>query len=117
MDADDFVHPKMYQSMYDEAVRTNADIIFVDILCLKKEGKAVVLGNPVKSWRHKDILDAMIYKLFGSLNNRLVRKSLIEKYKVNFSSELHYMEDKLFVAFKNLIERYLQVFIIEKNIR
>ena len=95
LDADDYVDSRIYQEMYEEALRKSADIVFVDILRLEPDGQATLLKNNLKSWTHEQVLDGMIYKLFGSLCNRLVRKNLFDKYCVRFPERMQYLEDKL----------------------
>ena len=95
LDADDYVDTRIYQEMYEEAVRKSADIVFVDILRLEPDGQATIMKNDLKSWNHASVLDGMIYKLFGSLCNRLVRRELFEKYDVRFPERMQYLEDKL----------------------
>ena len=95
LDADDFVDTRIYQEMYQEAQRKSADIVFVDILRLEPDGRATLMKNHLKTWTHECVLDGMIYKLFGSLCNRLVRRSLFNKYNVRFPDRMQYLEDKL----------------------
>lgn len=95
LDADDYVDTRIYQEMYEEALRKSADIVFVDILRLEPNGQASLLKNRVKAWTHECVLDGMIYKLFGSLCNRLVRRELFDKYDVHFPERMQYLEDKL----------------------
>ena len=95
LDADDFVDTRIYQEMYDEALRKSADIVFVDILRLEPNGQASLLKNRLLSWSHEYVLDRMIYKLFGSLCNRLVKRDLFDKYVIHFPKKMQYLEDKL----------------------
>lgn len=95
LDADDFVGAKVYDAAFQVAKERKADIVFFDILRFEPDGIISLMDNPVKSWSHEDVLDAMIYKLFGSLCNRLVRRSLFEKYGVSFPERMQYLEDKL----------------------
>lgn len=95
LDADDFVDTRIYQEMYEEALRKSADIVFVDILRLEPNESATLLKNHLRSWTHECVLDGMIYKLFGSLCNRMVRRSLFDKYDVHFPEKMQYLEDKL----------------------
>lgn len=95
LDSDDYVDKRIYQEMYEEAVRKNADVVFVDILRIEGNQQATLLRNRLSSWTHRNVLDAMIYKLFGSLCNRLVRRSLFEQYDIHFPERMQYLEDKL----------------------
>ena len=95
LDADDFIGPDAYLEAYNSALQNNSDIVFFDILRLESGGEVTFMGSTVKSWSHEDVLDAMIYKLFGSLCNRLVRRDLFAKYGIAFPSRMQYLEDKL----------------------
>lgn len=95
LDADDYVDPHIYEDMYNEALRKSADMVFIDILRFEGGGNATLLKNNPKSWSHKDVLDAMIYHLFGSLCNRMVKRELFKKYDIRFPERMQYLEDKL----------------------
>ena len=95
LDADDFVGPRLYEEAFQTAKETHSDIIFFDILRFEPAGIISLMDNHVASWSHKDVLDAMVYKLFGSLCNRLVRRSLFEEYGIVFPERMQYLEDKL----------------------
>lgn len=95
LDSDDYVDKRIYQAMYEEAVKKKADIVFVDILRIEGDHQTTLLRNRLSSWTHRSVLDAMIYKLFGSLCNRLVRRALFEQYDIRFPERMQYLEDKL----------------------
>lgn len=95
LDSDDYVDPRIYEEMYNEAIRKSADMVFIDMLRFEGGGNVTLLKNNPKSWQHKDVLDAMIYKLFGSLCNRLVKRDLFEKFDIRFPERMQYLEDKL----------------------
>ena len=95
LDADDFIGPHSYEKAYNKAIEDHADIVFFDILRIESENTFTILNCPVKSWSHEVVLDAMIYKAFGSLCNRLVKRGLFAKYGIAFPEKMQYLEDKL----------------------
>lgn len=94
LDSDDYVAPTMYEKLYNKAVEDNADIVNCDILRLEQGGTRIE-GHRISSFDHVVFLDGMIDVLFGSLCNRIVRRSLFKDFQVRFNPELSFGEDKL----------------------
>lgn len=94
LDSDDYVALDMYSKLYSRALNDDADIVCCDIMRIEKGG-AIVEGYPIPSFEHEAFLNGMIDVLFGSISNRIVRRSLFEEYNVRFNPEISYGEDKL----------------------
>lgn len=95
LDSDDFADTDMYGKLYDKAQKENADIVCCDILRLEKNGTRVEGHNRISSFQHEVFLGGIIDVLFGSICNRIVRRSLFSEYDVCFNPEISFGEDKL----------------------
>ena len=94
LDSDDYVDSDIYRKLYEKATADNADIVCCDILRLENGGTRVE-GHRIPSFDHETFLDGMIDILFGSICNRIVRRSLLREYGVRFNPEVSFGEDKL----------------------
>lgn len=94
LDSDDYVAPTIYEKLYDKALEDSADIVSCDILRLEQSGTRIE-GHRISSFDHEVFLDGMIDVLFGSICNRIVRRSLFEEFQVRFNAEVSFGEDKL----------------------
>ena len=97
LDSDDYVEKTIYRKLYEKATGENDDIVCCDILRLEQSGTRVE-GHPIPSFNHEVFLDGMIDRLFGSICNRIVRRSLLEKYQVRFDETIRFGEDKLLLV-------------------
>ena len=94
LDSDDYVDKTIYQKLSDVAARDNADIVCCDILRLENGGTRIE-SHKIPSFEHEVFLDGMIDVLFGSICNRIIRRTLFEEYQVRFDPKVSYGEDKL----------------------
>ena len=95
LDSDDYVDNSMYEKLYTTAQEENADIVCCDILRLEENGTRVEDHHRVSSFEHETFLEGIIDVLFGSICNRIVRRSLFREYDVQFNPEISFGEDKL----------------------
>ena len=95
LDSDDYVDTNMYGKLYAKAQKENADIVCCDILRLEGNSTRVDGHNRISSFEHEVFLDGIIDVLFGSICNRIVRRSLFSEYDVRFNPEVSFGEDKL----------------------
>ena len=94
LDSDDYVDSTIYDKLVEKAVEEHADIVCCDILSIEQDGERV-MGHYIRSFDHEVFLDGMIDVLFGSISNRIVKRSLFQEYQVRFNPELSFGEDKL----------------------
>lgn len=95
LDSDDYVDHTIYAKLYGKASEEDADISCCDILRLEKNGTSIEGHNILTSFEHEAFLEGLLDLLFGSLCNRIVRRSLFEEFQVRFNPEISYGEDKL----------------------
>lgn len=95
-DADDYVDAVFLETLYNEAVNNNADIVVCDITQLTDIGVRN-MDFSLNGHSNEDLIRDIITKTHGSLSNRLLRRGDIEKLGVRFENGLSYGEDKLFL--------------------
>ena len=101
LDADDYVDPSIYETMYRRAKEDNADIVTCDAYRITDSGKEYM-----NFYLEKGSIDIVLNDLidnFGSIWNRLIRKDIISKTDCSFLPDINYGEDKIF--FSKLLER------------
>lgn len=97
LDADDYAEPEAYETMYRTGVKENADIIICDAHRIVGNGEMKYMDFSLR----ENTLDEMIRDLFmsfGSVWNRMIRRSVIIKYQASFPKRMQYGEDKVFLA-------------------
>ena len=95
LDSDDYVDLTMYEKLYRKAEEDNADIVCCDILRLENKGTRIYDHHIISSFEHDSFLEGLLDMLFGSMCNRIIRRSLFEEFQVRFNPEISYGEDKL----------------------
>ncbi len=95
LDSDDYVDKEIYKKLYSKAVEEQADIACCDILRLEHDHPRIDGHDRISSFSHIAYLDGLIDVLFGSICNRIVRRSLLEEFGVRFNPEISFGEDKL----------------------
>ena len=95
-DADDYVDAVFLETLYNEAVRHNADIVVCDITQLTGSGVRY-MDFSLNGHSNEELIRDIITKTHGSLSNRLLRRDDIEILGVRFENGLSYGEDKLFL--------------------
>lgn len=91
-DADDYVEEGMLSALYSKAVESGADVVFSDFYRDEIGGEIVYCKQEPPQDSSKLLID-ILTKLHGSCWNKLVRRSLFEKYNVKFPPGLNYCED------------------------
>lgn len=93
-DADDYVESNMLEALYSKAKEDDADVVFCDYFADKVNTKSIrLIQKPPKNT--SDILKALLRGLHGSCWNKLVRRSVFERYNIRFPEGLNYCEDLL----------------------
>lgn len=96
-DPDDWIENTMYEKLYDKAVNEDADIAVCDFTCIKKTGSEYVIvddsiSNPIEAIKNN--IAGSSYMLW----NRIVRRKLINDFKIRFFDGINFMEDKTFLV-------------------
>lgn len=107
IDSDDFTSKEAYETLYNKAKETNADIVYAGFTMHNSDGtenKCFVLNQ---TWEGKDIIPfikSMIFDtkpdidtIWMSVWNGIYKRNIIEKNNIRFLSEREYLsEDILF---------------------
>lgn len=88
-DPDDWIEPDMYEVMYDEAVKNNADIVSS---LIKQEGNDIFEKFKIEIF-NKGIDALKSHKVSHSLMNKLIRRSLLRAHKILPFPNINYGED------------------------
>lgn len=94
-DADDWVEPDYLELLYDEAVRSGADMVLCDMI--EENGKeSVILKQQPTSFDRDGFLNDLFYRLQGGPCNKLLKRSVYLEHNIRYDENLNYGEDKVF---------------------
>lgn len=96
-DPDDWVEEKMIEILYHEALDMDADLVLCDYYkdC---DGKSIYIEQRPESMNHNSIIKGLYGHLFGACWNKLIRRSVIKKYCVEFPKKWSLAEDQYFLV-------------------
>lgn len=95
-DADDWAERKMLEEMFETAYRDNADIVICDYYTDTMDGQTTISVQHVNSVAAHDVLYALYTNnIFGALWHKLIRRTVYEDAKAQFTSGINYCEDLL----------------------
>lgn len=113
VDSDDFVNPDMYSLLYKKAVRTNADVTFIQYMSVPEDEEMLIVSKneergssdkPLIQWHKKLIaldslqlddygrMDLMCYQVGGCVCG-LWKKDIITENEVYFPEHLKYEDN------------------------
>lgn len=105
-DPDDWVELDMYESLYNEAVKNNADMVICDFYENTQYAQHVKQNIP--SNHVTDILKLLLsHKLHGACWNKLVKRECFSRYSIVFPREIIRWEDLYVVC--NLLLHNLKI--------
>jgi glycosyltransferase involved in cell wall biosynthesis len=96
-DPDDWVEPGMLEALYDEAKKTESDMVICDFYENTDKGQRYVQQKP-SQLDSQTVLRELFTKLHGSTCNKLVRRSCYTRYQVQFPLEISSCEDQYVMA-------------------
>jgi len=95
-DADDWVEPDMYETLYKKAIETDADIVMCDYWSEYPDGKNVVYHYPYQIEDREDFLDDALNKRLPCMVwNKLFKRELFERYNLSWEQGVNMGEDLL----------------------
>lgn len=97
LDSDDYMDKSAYRKLYEKAQEEGSDIVCCDVNRLVKDGIKRE-GYLIPSFGHEDFLNGIIDILPGFMSNRMIRRSLVDKYQVRFPIGMSFGEDKAFLV-------------------
>lgn len=96
-DADDWVEPYAYETLYKKAKETNAYIVISNHYINYPNGKQIESPTYEYISQDKYILDIMYDKASANTWNKLFKMSTIRKYDINYEKGINLGEDALFL--------------------
>lgn len=97
LDSDDYVDKTIYRKLVDESSESHADIVCCDVNRLESGGVRRE-RNRISSFKHEAFLNGMIDVLPGYMVNRMILRTLVDKYQVRFPEGMSFGEDKAFLV-------------------
>ena len=92
IDPDDWIEPDMLQALYDKAVAENADMVICDYSEDIGDKRKVVVQKP-SSLDANIVFKELFHNLHGSCCNKLVRRSLFDRFGIRFPKGYTILED------------------------
>lgn len=96
-DSDDFYHKDILLTLYNEASRSNADLIWCDFYVVKKDNNMLVSSQKLTGNSYDFIKGLLSKKLHGSMWNKLLRNSMIKDNALSFVDGIDMWEDLVFI--------------------
>ena len=96
-DADDWVEPEMLQEMLASARTNEVDMVFCDFYIVHPGNVVEYRSQKPKSLNPLSVMGEMMFDLHGSLCNKLIRKSLLDKYGIRFVEGMNMAEDQYLI--------------------
>lgn len=95
-DADDWAELDMCEKLYLKAIESDADIVMCDYWSEYPDGKKVAYKYPLQVESREDLLDDALNKRFPTMVwNKLIKRSLFEKYNLSWELGINMGEDLL----------------------
>lgn len=95
-DSDDWMDNNALAELYSTAIKHDADVVLCDYILQVDETGTYVKQTPSNVYDNRQIIRDLPRNLLGVLWNKLVRRSVIDKFDVKFMSGIDYSEDLLF---------------------
>lgn len=111
-DPDDWVEPTMLEELYYRAKTETADMVICDFLVEEKEGSIYRVQQPTINSADVVLEELLLYRLHGSLCNKLIRRECYTLYNIAFVKGLNYCEDYLVCV--KLLQKGIKVAYLNK---
>lgn len=111
-DPDDWVEPTMLDELYYRAKTETADMVICDFLVEEKEGSIYRVQQPTNNSADVVLEELLLYRLHGSLCNKLIRRECYTLYNIAFVKGLNYCEDYLVCV--KLLQKGIKVAYLNK---
>lgn len=93
VDSDDWIEPEMLSQLVDTAEAQNADMVICDFIVHWKTHEELWKQQPV-NMASEQVLGQMMYNLYGSLCNKLIKTECYTSYGIRISNGLDVCEDQ-----------------------
>ena len=92
VDPDDWIEPDMLQALYEKAVAEDADMVMCDYYDESASARKIINQKPTAR-DNETVFKELFSHLNGACFNKLVRRSLFDKFGIAFPSGLVLLED------------------------
>lgn len=92
VDPDDWIEPTMFSKMYESAKTNNSDMVICDII-VENNHKSRYESQQPTALDNKSVFIDLLTRIHGSCWNKLVRRSLFEKFGICFPKNMVVWED------------------------
>lgn len=92
-DPDDWIDEDMYEEMYNEAIHREADLVICDFKFEYSNSKSLTVFQDFEQLNSLSVLKKIYQCMYGCCWNKLVKRSCIINYNIQFPKELFYGED------------------------
>lgn len=92
VDPDDWIEPTMLSKMYESAKTNNSDMVMCDIF-VERNHKSRYESQQPTALDNKSVFIDLLTRIHGSCWNKLVRRSLFEKFGICFPKNMVVWED------------------------
>lgn len=97
IDSDDWVDSDFLEVLYTTSKKSNADMVFCDLVIHYVDGAVERRCQRPKSLNSISLMGEMFFDLHGSLCNKLIRLSLLRQYGIGFTQGMNIAEDQFVV--------------------
>lgn len=92
VDPDDWIEPTMFSKMYESAKTNNSDMVICDMIAEYNHEFRYESQQPT-ALDNKSVFVDLLTKIHGSCCNKLVRRTLFEKFGIGFPKNMVVWED------------------------
>lgn len=96
VDSDDWIESDMLETMYGQAIKEFADIVFCDFVEEDKKGVIYWKQDPGTN-NSVEVMNNFFGRIHGSLCNKMIRRNLYEQFGIQFTPGLNFWEDECVV--------------------
>lgn len=96
-DPDDWVEPNMLEDLYDNAKKSDADMVICDFYINTYKGQDYIRQKPT-NLNHDIVLKDLFRNIHGSCCNKLIKLSCYKNYNIEFPQDLSFCEDQYVIA-------------------
>lgn len=104
VDPDDWVENNLCELLYNEALRTDADMVICDFRMEYKKNHRLSIQKPQELDSETFLNQLLHQERHGSLCNKLIKTNLYHKYNIHFPKEMILWED-LYICCSLLINK------------
>lgn len=95
-DSDDWVELDMYENLYEEATKSNVDLVSCDSV-IEYPDRSCIVSSHLKSSTQQELIVEVLSGSNNSSCNKMIKRSIIQDNRINFQEGINLGEDALFL--------------------